>query len=301
MSASTDVDRRQFIRATALAGAALVASVPTADAVGEDRTNRSGKPSKLIDTNVSISRWPFRRLPLDETQALVANLLRQGVSQAWTGSFDGLLHKNLAGVNARLSEECRQHGRGILIPFGSINPKLPAWREDFRRCREEHKMPGIRLHPNYHNYKLDDPEFAKLLEMASAQNMIVQVAASMEDERMQHPLMRVPNVDLSPLPALLQDPSSPKIVLLNWFRSAKQELVTKLAQTGKVWFDIAMVEGVGGIGTLLKSIPEDRIVFGSHSPFYYFDSPHLKLQESALNQDQRAQICFKNATAVSKL
>ena len=259
---NTALDRRQFIRTTALAGAALTFSVPAAASLGDDQRNPSGKRPKLIDTNVSISRWPFRRLPLDGTGALVASLSRKGVREAWTGSFDGLLQKNLAGVNARLSEECRQYGRGILLPFGSINPKLPAWQEDLHRCHEEHKMPGIRLHPNYHNYKLDDLEFSKLLEFASARSMIVQVAASMEDERMQHPLMRVPNVDLSPLPGLVQRPSSPKIVLLNWFRSAKQELVAKLAQTGKVWFDIAMVEGVGGVGSLLEHIPEKRIVFG---------------------------------------
>ena len=58
--------------------------------------------SALVDTNISLSRWPFRRCPLDDTPALVAKLREHGVTQAWAGTFDGLLHKDLAAANAQI-------------------------------------------------------------------------------------------------------------------------------------------------------------------------------------------------------
>jgi predicted TIM-barrel fold metal-dependent hydrolase len=225
----------------------------------------------------------------------VAKLSRQGVIEAWAGSFDGMLHKDLASVNVRLAQECRQHGRGMLHPFGSINPLLPDWEEELRRCHEVHQMRGLRLHPNYHGYALASPVVGRLLDLANQRGLIVQIAMSMEDERMQQPLLQVPNVDALPLVKALKDQPGLKVVLLNWFRAVKGDLLARLAGAGQIYFDIATVEGVGGVGNLLKQIPPERVVFGSYAPFFYFESAQLKLKESPLKEAELQGIKSGNA------
>ena len=250
---------------------------------------------KIIDTNVTLSRWPSRRLPLDDPSKLVAKLRRHDVVQAWAGSFDGLLHKDIAGVNLRLAEDCRKYGAGLLIPFGSVNPTLPDWEDDVRRCHEEHKMPGIRLHPNYHGYQLDDPRFARMLELAEERSLIVQITLTMEDERMQHPLLRVPHVDTGPLLEVIGDRPNVPIVVLNAFRSLRGNQAAKLVAAGNVFFEIAMLEGVGGVEKLLPEVPLDRLLFGSHAPLFIFESALGKLRESALDGSVKNAICHDNA------
>ena len=252
----------------------------------------------IVDTNVYLSRWPFRRLAGDETPDLVARLRSRNVAQAWAGSFDGILHKDIGGVNGRLAADCRTYGRDFLVPFGSINPKLPGWREDVRRCAEEYGMPGIRVHPNYHGYDLKDPAFAELLHAAAERRLLVQLVVSMEDERTHHPLLRVAHVDVSGLPALVANTLSARLVLLNWARALRGKSLQSLADAGAIYFEISMVEGIEGIARLSERLPPERILFGSNFPMFYFESALLKIEESGLPEERKKLIFEGNAKRI---
>jgi predicted TIM-barrel fold metal-dependent hydrolase len=253
-----------------------------------------------IDVNVHLSQWPARRVPDDDRPAALVDRLREGgLTEAWAGSFDGLLHKDLAAVNARLAEACRLPGGprrgGFLRPFGSVNPAAPDWEEDLHRCAREHRMPGIRLHPNYHGYALDLPDFGALLRRAADLGMLVQLVVVMEDERMMHPLLRVPPVDLAPLADVVRATPKLRLVLLNALRTSPPLQLRRLFDAGDVSVEIATQEGVGGLGNLLAQIPVDRVLFGSHAPLFYPEAATLKLRESVLAPAQLAAIRFGNA------
>jgi uncharacterized protein len=250
----------------------------------------------IVDVNTNLSRWPFRRVPCDEPERLVAALRRGGVTQAWTGTLDGLFHRDVAAANSRLAEECRRYGSDLLVPFGCVNPRLPDWQEDLRRCRREHQMPGIRLHPNYHGYQLDDAVFTDVLGEAARQGLIVQVVLRMEDVRVQHRLMQVPDVDLAPLAKALATPQRPPVVILNAKRSPDGRLLPKLAALPEVYFDCAMWEGVEGVAALVALVSAERLLFGSHLPLYPLESSLLKLRESDLAAAQSEAIRWQNAS-----
>jgi predicted TIM-barrel fold metal-dependent hydrolase len=251
----------------------------------------------LIDVNVNLSRWPTRRVPDDETARLVVKLRAIGVAEAWAGSFDGLLHKDLAAVNARLARDCREQQSVRIIPFGSINPVLPDWEEDLRRCVEIHRMPGVRVHPNYHGYALNHPAFARLLSLAATHQLVVCLSLVMEDERMMHPLLRVPPVDPGPLEDLVPRIKGLRLLLLNALfpGGLRGERLRRLVASGDVSVEISMLEGAGGVARLLDHVPIERILFGSHAPCFYPESALLKLKESDLTPDQLRAVQEPNA------
>jgi predicted TIM-barrel fold metal-dependent hydrolase len=160
-------------------------------------------------------------------------------------------------------------------------------------------MPGIRLHPNYHNYKLDHPNFAALLKTAAERNVIVQLTVLMEDARMMHPLMRVMPVDISPLEKLVPQTPGLRLILLNALTTASRtDQLYRLINAAKVYVEIAMLETIAALETLLKEIPASRILFGSHAPGFYLESALLKLKESALTPTPIRSISFKNARRI---
>lgn len=249
----------------------------------------------IIDTNVYLSRWPFSRLRHDDPRELVKMLRQHDVTEAWTGSFDALLHEDIAAVNERLAEDCRRHGKKLLLPFGSVNPALPDWEEDLRRCHEEHRMRGIRLHPNYHGYTLTDRVFERLLRMAAERGLLVQLTVRMQDERVQHPRVKVPPVDLAPLGVLIDAIPKLRLVLLNTLKIAPTQPPPQWMRSDRVAFDIAMLEGVGGVAMAAQHLGPQRLVFGSYAPRFPVESSALKMRESDLSDEQTHAITHANA------
>ncbi|MGH7137462.1 MAG: hypothetical protein ACREHD_17090, partial [Pirellulales bacterium] len=150
------IHRRTFVKASLISAAAPLGMAAAC------RESRAAEPlsaapeiPEIVDTNVHLFDWPFRRLKYGRTGALIAKLRKHRITSAWAGSFEAVLEKQLDLVNRRLADECQAHGDGMFVAIGSVNPAWPDWKADLEECHERHRMLGVRLYPMYHGYGLD--------------------------------------------------------------------------------------------------------------------------------------------------
>lgn len=305
-----NIRRRSFIKGTLLTAAGLSSGGRLSSAQGAALSGGrplAGAGPEIIDTNVNLFEWPYRRLKYgDNTPALVTKLRKHGIKQAWAGSFEALFHRNINGVNARLTEECRKNGDGLLIPFGTVNSSFADWEEDLRRCHEVYGMPGIRIFPGYQYISLTSPEFPKLLAAAGERGMIVQIVGDMEDPRVHHPSFIAIDWDADALVAALKAAPRTKVQLVHATDQLKGKKRTKVVNETSAVFDISRFEGNGILARVLAvdeplgslsdgRVPLDRLLFGSHAPFFPVETSIIRLFESALSLPQMEAIMEGNA------
>jgi len=308
------MNRRDFLRNSAWTAAALSAPGLLASLAKGSGPDSAPQAPMIVDSNVHLFQWPFRHLKYGKTPALVAKLRRHRIGQAWAGSYEALLFKDMAGVNERLVEECALYGEGLLTPVGGINPLLPGWQEHLRRCHEVHAMRAIRLHPAYQGYDLAHPEFSRLLHQANERGLLVQIALLMEDIRVQHPLFPAPLVNPGPLVPLLTKLPTAKVQLLHGFAGMRLPRSRPLFDLPNLTVDISGIEGTGALGALIMgnlpadwfggfvrgnpNLPVERLLFGSHAPYFPVENALLKCFESPLSLPQMRAIMADNARRV---
>jgi len=243
-------------------------------------TGATADSHPIVDTHVYLGEWPHAYLADCEPAALVALLRRHGVSQAWAGSFEGLFHKDVAGVNERLAEACETAGAKFLDPFGTINPTLPDWEDDVRRCDEKHRMPGIRLHPNYHGYTLDDSRFVRLLQLATERSLLVQLVSWLDD--MPHAWLtpKAPHVDFSNLAAALSKSPGARVVIAGAAGIVDDKLLTGLPKTSEVYFDLGGRRTKNASPSRKNRTAITNPVFGSAAPLQFIKDAFCDLESS---------------------
>lgn len=244
----------------------------------------------MIDANVTLGHYPFRKLPIDGSDpAAVKDLLQRcGVTRACAGSLNAVFYGDPDQGNDELLPALADDE--FYLPVGVINPSLQSWRASLARCIEQYGCRMVRLYPSYHSYKLTDPAVEELLAAATDAGVLVAIVQRLEDERAHHPLMKVPANDLYDVMGTAQRYDRPLLLLSAYLAEIRQ----LAPHAHHLHFDIAFAETMNTLGTLTQAVDPARLVLGSHSPLLYTEAAVGKLTQWQTDDATRAQVAQGN-------
>jgi uncharacterized protein len=255
----------------------------------------------MIDVNAYLGHFAFRQLRHNTAEGLLRQMDRTKIDRAVVSSAASITYRNAHTGNEEVAAEVRAH-RDRFIPFGVLNPAYSDWRHDLKVCHEEFGMKGLRLYPHWHQYKLTDPECLALVNAAAERRMVISIPFRVEDRRQQSWLVDVPDVTAAEAAALVQ--AAPKAMFLfGNSPSFASSPLGKAGFAGNYSIEISLLSAVmaNEIGQLIRTLGEDRVLFGSGMPFHYPDGALLKVEVLDASPAVKAKLREGNARRLLRL
>ena len=240
----------------------------------------------LIDINAHVGHWPFKRLDYNTCGKLVERMNRFGVDLSVVTNLNGVFYKNVQAANEELHAEISSGGgrRERLIPFAVINPIYAGWHDDLEFSLGRMGMQGVRLFPQYHDYRLADPSCVELVKRVRDRGLPVGLTFRMVDSRQRSWLDIEEEWALKDVIPIVKEVPDAKYLLLNLANGIElSDEDEGLLRRADVVFDTSG-RSITDLGGLLRRFGTGRFAHGTHSPLLDYLTGLLRIE--ALRPDE---------------
>lgn len=184
-----------------------------------------------------------------------------------------------------------------LIPFGSVHPDSNAALEFIDRAAQA-GIRGLKIHPQYQGIALDDPRYEKIARAAAEAGMIMLSHTGYDPA---YPRERV--ADAKRILRLISRVPDLKFVAAHFGGFDDWDEVNILAGTG-VWMDTSFMCHFlepQRIADMIIIHGEDRVVFGTDSPWTDQYREVQKMLSIPLSDTIKEKVMYKNAVSLLNL
>jgi predicted TIM-barrel fold metal-dependent hydrolase len=250
----------------------------------------------VIDANAYLGHWPFRKLSCNSVTGLIALMDRNGIERAVVSPLESVFYEYsyMSQVNSDLAQEVGKFPYRFL-PFYTVNPGFPGWEDDLKFCVTDLMAKGIRLYPNYHGYKANSSETKRLFTMCAQLNLPVYISLRFEDERVHHPLAKVPPVSVQDVGEALIGFPGLKVILGGIRLTEIEDLQRNHPDMTNYVVEMSYIQTpFRCFERLVDLMGEDRVLFGTGMPYWYPESALLKIKSSKVSNRVKEKVLGEN-------
>ena len=255
---------------------------------------------KIIDSSVWAGNWPFSYLRYGRLDLLKEKLEKYNIIKAYVSPIEAILEEDPMRANLALFDEidkmnvsyAENKTEDFFFPVPVVDLSFNNWEELVSLSIQRKDVKIIKLLPNYHMYEITEDNLGKLVDLAAVNNLIISIQIRIEDARGQYPLMKVGDVDIIKIIKVLSNFPQQKFIICNGYISELEQVLYSLKNT---YVDISSAETQDVLAYLSNKYGEERLLFSTHSAFYYPEGNIFKLAYSPIDKECIEKIAYKNA------
>jgi hypothetical protein len=247
----------------------------------------------ITDLNLFAGNWPFYEIPASDLNGILNTMDNYGIEKGLISPIEAIFYRAPDSANKNLSKSLTHPDKLLFCPV--LNPMFPSWEKELESNITEDNAKAVRAFPSYHGYNLDCEEMSAFCEKMSETGLPLIIHLKIEDLRNQHPLMRVPNLDIKPVIELAEKHKNLKLIIAGASFPELNLHSDKIKDLPNLFADISWLEGVGRIEKIVAKGLSGKLLFGSQAPLFYMKSAIMKIENSDIPPEEKEKIFKHNA------
>lgn len=253
-----------------------------------------------VDVNSFVGSYPFRRVPGTSPEALLRAMDRVSIDRAWVSHLPGIFWRDPAAGNSWLYETAERYDR--LEPVPAVHPGLAGWEAVLRQARAA-GAPAVRCDPTCYGIDPGGSLMRALAPACAAEGVPLMLAVRLEDARQRHPNDRAAELPAAAVRALVRSDPGLHLIVTHADRPFIEEVHfgSTPDESSRIWWDICWIWGPpeDHLETLLRTVGEERFLFGTGQPLRLPENSVAKLDLLDLSAAQRTRIETENSVTLS--
>lgn len=252
-----------------------------------------------VDVSTFVGTYPFRLVPGATADALLRQMDRLRIAEAWVGHLAAPWHRDPRPANLELLRLVAPHAPRLL-PVPAVHPALPGWEEDLAGARDA-GAPAVRGYPCQQGIDPAGAEMRALVVAAAERRIPIILTDRFEDERQAHPLDVAPALPAAALRQLARLTPDARLLVTHVGRATVEEVHFGLApdEAGTLLWEFSWIWGPpeDDLARLLDTVGDLRFTFGTGMPLRLGDGAVAKLDLLDAPADRVARLTSGNLRA----
>ncbi len=240
------------------------------------------------DMNCFIGNWPFFRIRCNSVEKLQKLHSDAGITGGLISSLEAVFYQDPYEAELQLAEQIKGTAyRHAMI----LNPALPAWQDDLRRCAKELKISAVRLMPGYHGYTLTDPVMDQVAAVLMELNLPLVITMRVRDERTAW-IVQPNNIPMTDVTYFVNKHRGLPVLLAGIRVAEIGQLTPDRVSWENLYVEISCFKD--GFQPLedawAKEYVRGHIFFGSSAPMFEIQVPLLQMETADIPQQDKEKI-----------